>query len=223
MISKDINKNIGRIENYVARLKKIVEKCYECELATCEQCEICWVDVRAIEAVLGNLEALCDMQMSADRDLQRQKQINEEHQKINGELREKIEELEKELIFIKARQVKTMNNVSEEVKAKIYDNFDKIFYDDTDKKEKLQAILDTDEFINKFDCGKYKKSINLVLFLAKEQINSIQKVKDKIEELKDTLKHYNEYSKLNLLEKVNVDLIDARIEVLQKLLQEKDK
>ena len=105
MINKDSNKNIGRIENYVARLKKIVEKCYECELATCEQCEICWADVRSIEAVLANLEALCDMQMSADRDLQKQKQINEEHQKINGELREKVKRLEEENRMFKNNKV----------------------------------------------------------------------------------------------------------------------
>lgn len=51
----------------------------------------------AIKIVLANLEALCDMQKSADKDLQRQKQINEEHQKINGKLREKVKELEEDL------------------------------------------------------------------------------------------------------------------------------
>ena len=50
----------------------------------------------AIKIVLGNLEALCDMQKSADRELQRQKQINEEHKKENGLLREKVKELELE-------------------------------------------------------------------------------------------------------------------------------
>ena len=50
----------------------------------------------AIKIVLGNLEALCDMQRSSDREIQRQKQINEEHQKINGELRKKVKELEEE-------------------------------------------------------------------------------------------------------------------------------
>ena len=50
----------------------------------------------AIKIVLDNLEALCDMQKSADRELQRQKQINEEHQKENGLLREKVKELELE-------------------------------------------------------------------------------------------------------------------------------
>lgn len=43
----------------------------------------------AIKIVLGNLEALCDMQKSADRELQRQKQINEEHRKINRRIKRK--------------------------------------------------------------------------------------------------------------------------------------
>lgn len=50
----------------------------------------------AIKIVLGNLEALCDMQKSTDRELQRQKQINEKHKKENGLLREKVKELELE-------------------------------------------------------------------------------------------------------------------------------
>lgn len=48
-----------------------------------------------------------------------------------------------------------------------------------------------------------------------------QKVKDKIKELKEKLTHYDEYTRLNLLEKVNVDLLDARIENLEELLEEK--
>ena len=102
------------------------------------------------------------------QDYTRQKQINEEHQKINGELREKVKELENE-------------NIS---KQKAYD-----------------------------DCYCEYKHYKQFESISK------QKIKDKIEELKETLKDYNEYSKLNLLEKVNVDLIDARIEVLQELLE----
>ena len=47
---------------------------------------------QAIEIVLGNLEALCDMQKSADREL---KNLN----KINSKLKEKIKELEAKLEF----------------------------------------------------------------------------------------------------------------------------
>ncbi len=45
-------------------------------------------------------------------------------------------------------------------------------------------------------------------------------IKEKIEKLEEKLKHYKEYDKLNLLEKINVDLIDAKVEVLQELLKE---
>ena len=47
-----------------------------------------------IEIVLGNLDALCDMQRTADIELKNTRQINEEHQKINAELRKKVKELE---------------------------------------------------------------------------------------------------------------------------------
>lgn len=93
---------------------------------------------------------------------ERQKQINEEHQKINGELREKVKELEIDLTTV---------------------------------------------YMKGFEDGKDKYK---------------QKIKDKIEELKDTLKHYDEYSKLNLLERVNIDLIDSKIEILEELLQESE-
>lgn len=45
--------------------------------------------------------------------------------------------------------------------------------------EQREAIEDVEEFNNKFDCGKYKKSINTVLSLIKEQQEENKK-KDKI-------------------------------------------
>lgn len=148
---------------------------------------------------------------------------------ILAELEQKdkrIQELEEELIFIKARQIKTTNNVKDEAKAKIYDSFDKIFYDDIDKKEKLQAILDTEEFINRYDCGKYRDGIKLVIFLAKEQINSIPKqvVIDKIEEYKDKIEQYNEYREQD--KETDVEYYEniantIVVQVLQELLERK--
>lgn len=81
----------------VNRLEKIVEKCEECNFKECEKCQISWSDVQAISIVLGNLDAALDMYESAERDLKRQKQINKEHKKINGELREKVKGLEEHL------------------------------------------------------------------------------------------------------------------------------
>lgn len=46
----------------------------------------------AIKIILGNLEALVDIQKTADRELEKARRINEEHKKENGELREKVKE-----------------------------------------------------------------------------------------------------------------------------------
>lgn len=53
--------------------------------------------------------------------------------------------------------------------------------------------------------------------------NSIPKevIEKKIEELQEKLKHYEEYSKLNMLEKINVDIVDCKIAILQELLEKK--
>lgn len=94
------------IEETILNLKKYIEldeiytryKNGECtELTDFEI--FCIKHCEDIETVLGNLEALSNMQMAADKDLKKAKQINEEHKKINGELREKIKELEAKLEF----------------------------------------------------------------------------------------------------------------------------
>lgn len=50
-----------------------------------------------------------------ENEITRQKQINEEHQKINGELREKVKELEKESKILEF-QNKQIENYAEELK-----------------------------------------------------------------------------------------------------------
>lgn len=107
----------------------------------------------AIKIVLGNLEALCDMQKSADRELQRQKQINEEHKKINGELREKVKELEKENHMFKNNKVlvnryfKLKDNSIP--KQKIKDRFEKIqlLYEKNLKEVDLKEVQKIDKKI----------------------------------------------------------------------------
>ena len=72
MMSKGSDINVGNIED-VERLEKI-SKCFTYSM---------WAeDTSALRRIL--------------QDYTRQKQINEEHQKINGELREKVKELEEE-------------------------------------------------------------------------------------------------------------------------------
>ena len=73
----------------------------------------------AIEIVLGNLEALCDMQKSADKELENVKKINEEHKKENGKLREKIKELDKTNNDLRLLYRRTANKLLENGKTEL--------------------------------------------------------------------------------------------------------
>ena len=98
-MSKCSDINVGSIEEDIEILKNIIEVYESCSVPEIDmQVDITFgkKEVNAIKTILGNLEALCDMQMAADRELKNAKQINEEHQKINGELREKVTKLEEE-------------------------------------------------------------------------------------------------------------------------------
>ena len=119
------------IEDAIKRCKEIISKCDDCKFATCEQCEINWTDIQAIKIILGNLEALCDMQKSADRELENAKKINEEHKKENGELREKVKELEEELYSANKIVEEYLDGIS---KQKIKDKIEEI-----EKEENLYA------------------------------------------------------------------------------------
>lgn len=122
-------------------MSSIEEDIKRCEQLTRPE-HASWIGLsnqNAIKTLLCNLEALCDMQRSADRELQRQKQINEEHQKINGELRERVKELEKEneLIlnskigvdlsyddYVPRQKIKDkIKEIQEDRESKYYDNF----------------------------------------------------------------------------------------------------
>ena len=59
--------------------------------------------------------------------------------------------------------------------------------------EQREAIEDVEEFNNKFDCGKYRKSIDTVVSLIKEQQEEIEKYKSMIIEHKKQLKQSGIY------------------------------
>lgn len=69
----------------------------------------------AIEIVLGNLEALADMQKSADRELENAKKINEEHRKENADLMKAINVVEKE----KGEWMEDCNNLKKKIKERL--------------------------------------------------------------------------------------------------------
>lgn len=74
-----------------------------------------------------------------------------------------------------------------------------------------------------YSTGETRYDLMIKDILNYIETNSISKevIEKKIEELKETLSHYNEYTKLNILEKMNVEILDNKIEVLKELLEEK--
>ena len=82
------------IEDATKKLKKFCD--YEDSVVLIDNALIEIQD--AIKIVLGNLEALCDMQKTADRELENARRINEEHKRENGLLREKVKKIE-EIVF----------------------------------------------------------------------------------------------------------------------------
>lgn len=96
------------IEDATKKLKKFCD--YEDSVVLIDNALIEIQD--AIEIVLGNLEALCDMQKSADRELENAKKINEEHRKENADLMKAINVVEKE----KGEWIEDCNNLKKKVK-----------------------------------------------------------------------------------------------------------
>lgn len=151
------------IEDAIKKCKEITSKCDDCKFATCEQCEINWTDIQAIKIVLGNLESLCDMQKSADRELENAKKINEEHRKENADLMKAINVVEKE----KGEWIEDCNNLKKKVKELEEDLYsaNKIVeeYIDSIPKQKVKGIVkqiqeEHDKVQEQFDCIWNKKS-----------------------------------------------------------------
>ena len=81
---------MNNIEDAIKRCKELIKPEHSNWIGLTNQ--------SAIKIVLGNLEALADMQKTADRELENARRINEEHKRENGLLREKVKELEEELL-----------------------------------------------------------------------------------------------------------------------------
>lgn len=64
-------------------IERLIKKCDECKLNECINCEISYTDIQTIKHLI-----------QAYKDLE---EIEESHRKENGELREKIKELEERL------------------------------------------------------------------------------------------------------------------------------
>ena len=94
-MSEKYNTNVNSIEEAIKQLEDLKKDRLSFVTGDAEHDNIFLRDVQAIEIVLGNLEALADMQKTADRELENARRINEEHKRENGELRNKVKELER--------------------------------------------------------------------------------------------------------------------------------
>lgn len=176
--------NISSIEEAIKRCKELIKPEHSNWIGLTNQ--------SAIKIILGNLEALCDMQKSADKELENAKKINEEHKKENEKLREKVKELE-EYIFIAPDL--------DEMTATKYTNIQREAYFRGRAEEQQKA-----------------KQIIYENYIPK------QKIKDKIEEIKQIRRELGFKTYLKREDMINEDReIVIRIKVLEELLQEKNK
>lgn len=90
MSNKGSDKNVGSMEDDIKILENMIEEYENCSVPEIDmQVNITFRERQAdaIQNILSNYR--------------RQKEMNEEHQKINGELREKVKELEEEKALLK--------------------------------------------------------------------------------------------------------------------------
>ena len=163
MISKDSNKNIGSIEEDIKILNKFANMTFLYG-----------------NRVSLNKKNLLEVQKSIINilsDYTRQKQINEEHQKINGELREKVKKLEKENNTLKNFTSSIFNdNVEKEFipKKNIENIIDKL----NKESEKIDCSIDFDE--NNFLENRAKSDcLQMIAWFKGELQELLQESEDK--------------------------------------------
>ena len=154
------------------------------------------------EARLPNYNELMDSEVSAIKnilsDYTRQKQINEEHQKINGELRERVKELEEENKNLKAQHIFTRNNnATDKEKAELYDVIDKT----------IDTFLEQEKPIWQQEMIKDKMSLEEALSIVDEMYQNKYKIIEKnntiyVDKLNDIKFTSLEFASVRLLREV---------------------
>ena len=91
-MSKDRDINVGSIEKDIENLEKYIELVIDKNYCDCNE-----LNVICYGKYADGSKNVASSIKNILQDYTRQKQINEEHQKVNGELREKVKELEEDL------------------------------------------------------------------------------------------------------------------------------
>lgn len=131
-------------------------------------------------------------------DYTRQKEINEEHKKINGELRERVKELEEENKNLKAQHIFTRNNnATDKEKAELYDVIDKT----------IDTFLEQEKPIWQQEMIKDKMSLEEALSIVDEMYQNKYKIIEKnntiyVDKLNDIKFTSLEFASVRLLREV---------------------
>lgn len=96
------------------------------------------------------------------KDYTRQKQINEEHQKINGELREKVEELEKANRILLAEKENWHKEETEQNKELVKSILKDILENDYIEKQKIKDKIEILKMEEHYDYLNNKKTIEIL-------------------------------------------------------------
>lgn len=198
---------MNNIEDAIKRCKELIKPEHSNWIGLTNQ--------SAIEIVLGNLEALCDMQKSADRELEKAKKINEEHRKENADLMKEINVVEKE----KGEWIEDCNNLKKKVKELEEENESLKRVNNIIKNIDIEnAAQKIDDYYNEFMRNfipkqKIKEKIN-------ENSNMIREIEEKIKKEENSGDICEEYLSNLYKEK---SLVERDILTLQELLQEEDK
>lgn len=147
----------------------------------------------------------------------RQKQINEEHKKINGELREKVKELENSKII----QDKSIRNGKPTIEGTRLTVIDVLLFMTEFIKEHEKEFRENYADINS------KQIIDSINYLLESSIPK-QKIKDKFEKIQ--LLYENNLKEVDLKEEEKIDIkifecirLEAQRDLARELLQEEDK
>lgn len=165
-MSKGSDINVGSIEEAIKRCDELIKVKHSQWIGITNQ--------NAIKTVLDNLEALCDMQRSADKEIENAKKINEEHQKINRELREKVielEEINKELMNEYHKRVQEKIDLSQEL-------------EETISKQKIKdKIKEYEELVGDFEktdnSGRFKRQNSIDFYKLEAFKELLQESEDK--------------------------------------------
>lgn len=157
-------------------------------------------DISLIAESLGMQEdsTIEEIAIRISEEMYNQQQINEEHQRINGELREKVKELEEENKNLKAQHIFTRNNnATDKEKAELYDVIDKT----------IDTFLEQEKPIWQQEMIKDKMSLEEALSIVDEMYQNKYKIIEKnntiyVDKLNDIKFTSLEFASVRLLREV---------------------